>query len=378
MTDIEPAKKQFLEVRGFPELIGQVQCIQRLKAFGDLYASKNSMPEHILLIGADGIGKATFARAFAKTYNSGLRESDTKAWDNLGDLTATLTSIDSNEVLLLSNIQDLRKNMVERLQTALQEFRINLIIGKERREFPYQLNRFTLIATASKTTDVPSNILQCFTLLLSLEPYSNVELELLASEIAKRNGLTLKDGVAHILASVCQGSPAMIEQLLRRLLRLGKAEVTEGEAIQTLSALGLRPRSVTSADTMSADDLDNLTGIEFEKLITSLLQRMGFHAEMTRATGDGGIDIVAHLEKPFIGGRYLIQCKRYSPEIMVGAPIVREFYGACVADRKAIKGIFITTSAFTAQAHEFAQNLPVELIDGSGLKQLLAEYKSTN
>src|SRR5947209_116212 len=63
--------------------------------------------------------------------------------------------------------------------------------------------------------------------------------------------------------------------------------------------------------------------------------------QMTRATGDGGIDIVAHLDKPIVGGRYLIQCKRFTGP--VGAPIVREFYGAVQADRRAVKGILITT-----------------------------------
>jgi restriction system protein len=58
----------------------------------------------------------------------------------------------------------------------------------------------------------------------------------------------------------------------------------------------------------------------------------------------------------------------------VGSPIVREFYGALIADRKAVKGILITTSGFTIQALEFARNLPLELIDGSKLKNLLDEY----
>jgi restriction system protein len=129
---------------------------------------------------------------------------------------------------------------------------------------------------------------------------------------------------------------------------------------------------------VSTADLHSLTGVEFEKLIAMLLQRMGFHAEMTRATGDGGIDIVAHLERPFVGGRYLIQCKRFSPDSLIGAPVIREFYGALVADRRAIKGVFITTSGFTVQAREFARNLPLELIDGGQLQNLFAEHIPEN
>jgi len=123
---------------------------------------------------------------------------------------------------------------------------------------------------------------------------------------------------------------------------------------------------------IGASGLDSLSGVEFEKLITSLLRRMGFRADMTRASGDGGVDIVAHLDRPIVGGRYLIQCKRF--ESLVGAPIIREFYGAVVADRKAVKGIFITTSGFTDQARAFAESLPLELIDRRRLDSLLAEF----
>ena len=96
---------------------------------------------------------------------------------------------------------------------------------------------------------------------------------------------------------------------------------------------------------------------------------MGFRTEMTEVSGDGGIDIVATVDKPLIGGRYLIQCKRFAPDNLVGAATVRDFYGAVTADRQAIKGILITTSGFTPQALAFAQQLPMELIGGQQLQR---------
>ncbi len=101
---------------------------------------------------------------------------------------------------------------------------------------------------------------------------------------------------------------------------------------------------------------------------------MGFVAEITKASGDGGVDIEATLDRQIIGGRYLFQCKRFVGDNLVGSPTVREFYGALVADRKAVKGVLITTSGFTPQAREFAANLHIELIDGNGLAQLVREH----
>jgi restriction system protein len=104
-----------------------------------------------------------------------------------------------------------------------------------------------------------------------------------------------------------------------------------------------------------------------------LLTRMEFRPEMTKATGDGGIDIVAVLDKPILRGKYLFQCKRYGPENLVGAATVRDFYGAVTAD-KAVKGILITTSDFTAQATEFAERVGLELINLPRLQSLLAQH----
>jgi len=129
-----------------------------------------------------------------------------------------------------------------------------------------------------------------------------------------------------------------------------------------------------TATGVSMSGLDTLSGTEFEGLITRLLEHMGFRAGMTKASGDGGIDIVATLDQPLIGGRYLIQCKRYAPDSPVGAATVREFCGALTADRRAVKGILITTSGFTAQATEFARGLPIELTARDQLQRLLEQH----
>lgn len=128
------------------------------------------------------------------------------------------------------------------------------------------------------------------------------------------------------------------------------------------------------ATPVQSKNLNGLSGVEFEEFITQLLRTMGFQTQLTKASGDGGIDIVATLDQLVIGGRYLFQCKRLGPGSLVGAPTVREFYGAVTADRKARKWILITTSGFSIQAKEFAGEVGIELIDGQQLGNLLVEY----
>lgn len=289
----------------------------------------------------------------------------------LGDMTAYLTSLEAREALLIINVQELRKPVAEILETALQRFKIDLHIGQGLggRIHPFECNRFTCIATAPKIGDVPPDLLRCFSVSLTVQPYSIQELKEMTVQLASKIGLVLDEAVAGMLVNAGERSPRSIDQLLRRFTRFGKTTITEAEAAEALAVFGLGPQQQGSPT--NGPDLDRLSGVEFEKVITSMFACMGFRAEMTRATGDGGIDIVAHLDKPIVGGRYLIQCKRFTGP--VGAPIVREFYGAVQADRMAVKGILITTSGFTDQAREFAETLPIELIDRRTLDVLLAD-----
>lgn len=119
------------------------------------------------------------------------------------------------------------------------------------------------------------------------------------------------------------------------------------------------------------DDMDNLSGVEFENLCQVLISKMGFDVTPTKTTGDGGIDLIAYNEQPIIQGKYIIQCKRYSGS--VGEPILRDLYGVVMSER-ANKGILITTGDFTSSAVHFAEGKTLELIDGKKLKALLNQY----
>ena len=115
-------------------------------------------------------------------------------------------------------------------------------------------------------------------------------------------------------------------------------------------------------------DINSLSGIEFENLCQQLLHKMEFDTETTKASGDGGIDIIARYNKPLLKGKYIIQCKRYSGS--VGEPIIRDLYGVVMSER-ANKGILMTTGYFTPSAISFAEDKNLELIDGTLLHKLL-------
>lgn len=128
---------------------------------------------------------------------------------------------------------------------------------------------------------------------------------------------------------------------------------------------------IQSENNQASESFDSLSGIEFENVCKRLLENMGFSVETTKASGDGGIDLIAYNSQPLLSGKYIIQCKRYSGS--VGEPIIRDLYGVVTSER-ANKGILLTTGYFTKSAITFAESKPLELIDGVNLKELIVSY----
>lgn len=122
---------------------------------------------------------------------------------------------------------------------------------------------------------------------------------------------------------------------------------------------------------INLESINSMDGHLFEELIGKLLIKMGFHIEENSGSADGGIDIVAHNYEPIVGGKCIIQCKRYSSPI--SEHTIRDLYGV-VTDRKASKGVLITNSTFTSASIKFAEGKPIELMDGNKLINLIAKH----
>ncbi len=124
------------------------------------------------------------------------------------------------------------------------------------------------------------------------------------------------------------------------------------------------------SDLESRPNLMDLNPFEFENLINNLFDRIGFDSKTTQSSRDGGIDVVAFDPRPILGGKVVIQAKRYKN--IVGVSAVRDLYGTMI-NEGASKGILVTTSHYGKDAYEFSKDKPIELIDGGGLLYLLEQ-----
>jgi len=135
------------------------------------------------------------------------------------------------------------------------------------------------------------------------------------------------------------------------------------------------PRFIATTDVLASIDqrpnLALLSPSEFEALITNLFSKMGLETRLTQASRDGGVDCVAWDMRPIVGGKVIVQAKRYKHTVGVSA--VRDLYGT-VMNEGAAKGILVTTSGYGKSSFEFVKNKPLELLPGSQLLYLLEEH----
>ena len=135
------------------------------------------------------------------------------------------------------------------------------------------------------------------------------------------------------------------------------------------------PRFVQGTDVLSELDqrpnLMELSPTEFEALVTNLFEKMGLETRQTQASRDGGVDCVAYDARPILGGKVVIQAKRYKHTVGVSA--VRDLFGT-MQNEGASKGILVTTSGYGKASFQFAEGKPLELLSGTHLLYLLAEH----
>lgn len=135
------------------------------------------------------------------------------------------------------------------------------------------------------------------------------------------------------------------------------------------------PRFVEKQDILSGlesrPNLAELSPFEFEGMITNLFEKMGLETRETRPSRDGGVDCVAWNMNPVVGGKVVVQAKRYKHTVGVSA--VRDLFGT-VHNEGATKGILVSTSGYGKASYEFADNKPLELITGGQLLYLLEQH----
>jgi restriction system protein len=226
------------------------------------------------------------------------------------------------------------------------------------------LRTLNLLFGADASSAVDSVVLNCFVDTISPETGQRVTPCLLTvrttRDILAAHDLRKVDPIAclrHLNAEVSTKPHEL--KAVRPIVNFNMVDPRFVEKPNILGQLDQRP------------NLAVLTPTEFEGLITNLFEKMGLETRLTQASRDGGVDCVAWDMRPIVGGKVIVQAKRYKHTVGVSA--VRDLYGT-VLNEGAAKGILVTTSGYGTASFQFAEKKPLQLIAGGELLYLLDQH----
>ena len=208
-----------LRPRLLNEYIGQTQVKDNLSIFIKAAAARHEALDHVLLFGPPGLGKTTLANIIANELNVNIRVTSGPAIERQGDLAAILTNLGDNDVLFIDEIHRLSKTVEEILYSAMEDFALDIIIGKgpAARSVRLDLPRFTLIGATTRLGAISAPLRDRFGVQCCLEFYKPEELQFIITRAAEILNVKIDKEGAMEIARRSRGTPRIANRLLKRV-----------------------------------------------------------------------------------------------------------------------------------------------------------------
>jgi Holliday junction DNA helicase RuvB len=236
------------------EYIGQKRVKENIAIAIEAARSRGEALDHVLLYGPPGLGKTTLAQIIANELGVPIKTSAGPLLERKGDLTAILTSIDKKEVFFLDEIHRLQPAVEEVLYPAMEDFRVDLIIGQGpgARIHPFHLNHFTLVGATTRAGLITAPLRSRFGIVHRLDFYEPEDLLIILHRSARILNIQMDEGGAEEIARRCRGTPRVANRLLRRArdfaeVRAG-GRITREVAQDALRMLGVDEHGLDEVD----------------------------------------------------------------------------------------------------------------------------------
>lgn len=250
----EERSETSLRPQSLRDYIGQKKATDNLKIFIEAAKMRNEPLDHVLFYGPPGLGKTTLAGIIANEMGVDIRITSGPAIERAGDLAAILTNLDENDVLFIDEIHRLNRSVEEVLYSAMEDFALDIIIGKgpSARSIRLDISKFTLIGATTRAGSLSAPLRDRFGVSCKFELYTPEELKDIMRRSAEILGVTVDEESLDEMAGRSRGTPRVANRMLKRVRDFsqvkGNGNIDLSITKESMEALGVDPMGLESLD----------------------------------------------------------------------------------------------------------------------------------